>query len=451
MVSVPSTSKTYFAPPVSVSPTVSPFFNSLTSFVSLVVNGAVPEEVRPLFFGARLTALSKKRGGVRPIAVGCTLRCLIAKVVSGLVSVEMSSLLAPRQLGYGIPGGVEATVHAACYFLRIMDDSSAFLKLDFCNAFNSIHRSKILAAVKQFAPTIFPYVLFCYSSPSSLFWEDYVIESGEGVRQGDPLGPLLFCPTIYEVTQSLKSQFCVLYLDDLSLGGNVETLMDDLQTILFLESYGLHLNTSKSEVSDLFTIGNRFLCVFQMSLGNKLHYHVVSAVPEVDSALSHWSDSLTPPVGDDALLQGVWDLPHIKSTLDSLLETDHAPTKACLYAVSTPESGAWLNALPLSAMGLQMDDATIRIAVGLRLGLPLGCPHSCHHCGSAVDDLATHGLHCKQSDGWLHRHSSINNILWRAFTAAGIPSRLEPSGLIGAESRRPDGVTLVPWKVGKCM
>uniref|UniRef100_A0A1X7V6L1 Uncharacterized protein n=1 Tax=Amphimedon queenslandica TaxID=400682 RepID=A0A1X7V6L1_AMPQE len=98
-----------------------------------------------------------------------------------------------------------------------------------------------------------------------------------------------------------------------------------------------------------------------------------------------------------------------------------------------------------------MDDATIRIAVGLRLGLPLGCPHSCHHCGSAVDDLATHGLHCKRSDGRLHRHSSINDILRRAFTAAGIPSRLEPSGLIGAESRRPDGVTLVPWKVGKCM
>ena len=176
-----------------------------------------------------------------------------------------------------------------------------------------------------------------------------------------------------------------------------------------------------------------------------------SAIPVVDSALSHWSDSLTPPVGDDARLQRVWDLPHIKSTLDSLLETDHAPTKALLYAVSTPESGAWLNALPLSAMGLRMNDATIGIALGLRLGLPLCCPHSCHHCDSAVDDLATHGLHCKRSDGRLHRHSSINDILWCAFTAAGIPSRLEPSGLIGAESRRPDGVTLVPWNVGKCM
>ena len=36
-----------------------------------------------------------------------------------------------------------------------------------------------------------------------------------------------------------------------------------------------------------------------------------------------------------------------------------------------------------------------------------------------------------------------------SFTAAGIPSRLEPPGLVGAEGRRPDGVTFVPWKVGK--
>ena len=59
------------------------------------------------------------------------------------------------------------------------------------------------------------------------------------MQQGDPLGPLLFCLTIHEVTQGLKSEFCVLYLDDLSLGGNVKTLLDDLQTVSVLESYGL--------------------------------------------------------------------------------------------------------------------------------------------------------------------------------------------------------------------
>ena len=35
-------------------------------------------QVRPFFFGASVIALNKKDGGVRPIAVGCTLRRLVA-------------------------------------------------------------------------------------------------------------------------------------------------------------------------------------------------------------------------------------------------------------------------------------------------------------------------------------------------------------------------------------
>ena len=54
------------------------------------------------------------------------------------------------------------------------------------------------------------------------------------------------------------------------------------------------------------------------------------------------------------------------STSDFLLESaandlDHA----CLLAASIKESGAWLNALPISNLGLRMDDDTIRVAIGL--------------------------------------------------------------------------------------
>ena len=34
-------------------------------------------------------------------------------------------------------------------------------------------------------------------------------------------------------------------------------------------------------------------------------------------------------------------------------------------------------------------------------------------------------------------------------TSAQIPSRLEPSGLVHSDGKRPDGVTLAPWKYGK--
>ena len=52
---------------------------SPSDFSNLVLSGAVPEDFRPFFFGANLLAFSKPKGGIRPIAVGNTLRRLVAK------------------------------------------------------------------------------------------------------------------------------------------------------------------------------------------------------------------------------------------------------------------------------------------------------------------------------------------------------------------------------------
>ena len=56
---------------------------------------------RPFFFGASLVALNKKDGDTHPIAVGCTLRRLVAKCAGSKVMKEMGELLFPKQLGYG--------------------------------------------------------------------------------------------------------------------------------------------------------------------------------------------------------------------------------------------------------------------------------------------------------------------------------------------------------------
>ena len=94
-----------------------------------------------------------------------------------------------------------------------------------------------------------------------------------------------------------------------------------------------------------------------------------------------------------------------------------------------------------------MDDSTIRVAVGLHLGAPLCRPHQCHHSGAEVDCLATHGLSCRWSEGRHHRHDAINNIVHRSLTSAKIPARLEPSGLYRSDGKRPDGISVVLWKV----
>ena len=50
--------------------------------------------------------------------MGLTLRRLVAKVAGYHVRDEMSDLLAPRQLGYGVKGGAEAAVHAARFWIH---------------------------------------------------------------------------------------------------------------------------------------------------------------------------------------------------------------------------------------------------------------------------------------------------------------------------------------------
>ena len=108
--------------------------SALTPFIRLVLEGSMPASVCPFSFGTNLTALQSKDGGVQPIAAGCTLHHLVAKVAE-----EMGILLAPRQLGYGVKKGVEAAVHATSLYLRNLDSDNASLKLDFRNAFNSVH------------------------------------------------------------------------------------------------------------------------------------------------------------------------------------------------------------------------------------------------------------------------------------------------------------------------
>ena len=87
---------------------------ALSLFSSLVIQGKVPTSIHPFFFGANLIALEKKDGGIWPIAVGCTLRRLVVKIAGNEVTDNMSSLLAPQQLGLGVKGGAEAAVHSTC-------------------------------------------------------------------------------------------------------------------------------------------------------------------------------------------------------------------------------------------------------------------------------------------------------------------------------------------------
>ena len=131
------------------------FQAALTGFVNTVLAGHCPNAISPLFFSGRLIALTKSSGGIRPIAVGMTFRRLVSKCASSYGTSRLVSYLSPHQLGVGTPGGCEAAVHAARRYLQSMTDKQVMVKLDFSNAFNSLHRSAMLQAVRDRIPELF--------------------------------------------------------------------------------------------------------------------------------------------------------------------------------------------------------------------------------------------------------------------------------------------------------
>ena len=80
--------------------------SALTAFANRLLSGNIPDQAHRVFFGANLIALRKPDGGVRPIAIGFTLRRMVAKAVSFLMFDSFGTALRSVQLG-----GCEVAVH----------------------------------------------------------------------------------------------------------------------------------------------------------------------------------------------------------------------------------------------------------------------------------------------------------------------------------------------------
>ena len=68
-----------------------------------------------------------------------------------------------------------------------------------------------------------------------------------------------------------------------------------------------------------------------------------------------------------------------------------------------------------------------------------------------MDEHRHHVLSCLNSAGRVSRHDALNETTRRALVSANVPARLEPKGMLEVDRRRPDGMTLIPWKHGKAL
>jgi hypothetical protein len=339
---------------------------SLAALVNILARGDAPRAVAKHLAGAKLVALPKQPSGLRPVAVGETLRRLVARCLCAKVRSRAAEKLAPYQFGFGVAGGGEALVHCVRQWVErassTQDDTARVaLCLDFENAFNLIERDTFLSVCRREFPELVGFAEFCYAEETELLFAGCPVSSCTGVQQGDPLGPLLFCLCLREMLSRAFAEQRIpapgpdflphFFLDDGVLCGRAECVRAALQAILDLGPHlGFKLNLGKCKL----------LKVSEASLACDLFPAEIEQVREI--AL------LKSPLGGDVFCDeyAIMKVESLQQGLDRLAAMEHAQTAFRILAVCAGSGRmSWLarTTPPRStASALQLFDERVRCA-----------------------------------------------------------------------------------------
>ena len=212
--------------------------DSLHFVCSLISEGMMPKNVVPLISASRLIALPKTNGDVRPIVIGETLRRITARAICLQERTTFLEHFSPIQHEVATAGGTELLNH---HIQLLMEENPTWsvLKTDVRNAFNSVSRGCLLKEVSNHFPTLTAHVSQMYSNPSPLVYiknkSVVIIQSEEGVHQGDPLAPALFAAAIHPVLLSLQENHpnvtILAYLDDIYVIGPITCCLTTFEDI----------------------------------------------------------------------------------------------------------------------------------------------------------------------------------------------------------------------------
>ena len=152
---------------------------------------------------ARLTAVTKKDGGVRGIATGCSLRCLTARTLAKQFAKDFESECAPFQFALSTRAGTDCVGH----LLRAATDvnpNATVLSVDGVGAYDHILRAAMMSRLARM-PNGTQHLQSTVGTTTK--GDGGPVTQAEGGEQGDPLMPLLFLigiqSALEEVSQSL--------------------------------------------------------------------------------------------------------------------------------------------------------------------------------------------------------------------------------------------------------
>ena len=246
------------------------------TLVGLFLQGSAPGQ--SMLCTSRLTPLAKPDGGIRPIAVGELLYRLVVKVI--LRHTAKPDMLLPFQFGVGSTGGVEPMIRA---IQQTVDRApgytfSQLTSLDFKNAFNTLDRADLATGLRRFAPGLYRAARWAYGSTTDLVLtgnhgQQHLLLSSQGVRQGDPFGPLFFSLGIRTLLDRLSAhlgphRLILAYLDDVYILAHDSQVLADVSSFFDNQAASLQLNLAKSSTHTIQDITQSGLKVLGSCVGS---------------------------------------------------------------------------------------------------------------------------------------------------------------------------------------
>ena len=137
--------------------------------MNVILEGKVPFELRPYFFGAKLIALKKARLSTSSYRCRQYFPPVVSKICRIHVFESCQARYGNRQVGVGTKRSAELASHVfRCLIESPRPKENVLLKIDFENAFNSIHRQFMLEKIFEIHPEVYKYSHSAYSQPSFL-------------------------------------------------------------------------------------------------------------------------------------------------------------------------------------------------------------------------------------------------------------------------------------------
>ena len=183
--------------------------------------GLAPPEVTARWRVVQGFALLKKKGSldIRPIAAHEPGRRAVARALAAASVAAISEELTPAQCGVGVPGGAESLGLAARNFAESHPDW-VVLKLDMSNAYGNVCREDALLALEKIETEAGKQPLLAYFQRvmlqgASVFVYNsdggpVLIEAEDGVEQGDPAAPAMFCVSFAGALAQMRARIELL-------------------------------------------------------------------------------------------------------------------------------------------------------------------------------------------------------------------------------------------------